>query len=92
MFSVKAKPTPTMPAYTMPSRTPSSSARRHQSSRSRNRPLLASSVTGAPTSSMPLSEMLPANPPTPSSSSAMAVATNTPHSSPPASRRRGSGS
>ncbi len=46
MFSVKAKPTPTMPAYTMPSRTPSSSERRHHSRRKRKRPLLSSSATG----------------------------------------------
>ena len=52
MFSVKAKPMPTMPAYTMPSRTPSSSARRHHSSRKRKSPLQASSVTGATTSSV----------------------------------------
>ena len=47
MFSVNAKPTPTRPAYTMPSRTPSITRRRNQSSRRMNRPFAPSSVIGA---------------------------------------------
>ena len=94
MFSVKAKPTPTMPAYTMPSRTPSSSARRHHSSRKRNRPLLASSVTGATTASEHVvGEAGTNSPPTPCRPAiAMAVATKAPHSSAVDEQPRGSGS
>ena len=50
MFSVNAKPTPTRPAYTIPSRTPSITRRRNHSSSRMNSPLAASSVTGATTS------------------------------------------
>src|SRR6201995_5770175 len=49
MFSVMAKPMPTMAAYTMPSVGPSSSWRRQRSSQTRNRPLRVSSTMGAPT-------------------------------------------
>src|SRR6201995_3201697 len=48
MFSVMAKPMPTMAAYTMPSVGPSSSWRRQRSSQTRNRPFRVSSTTGAP--------------------------------------------
>src|ERR1700744_2110016 len=49
MFSVIAKPMPTMAAYTMPSVGPSSSWRRQRTSQTRNRPLRVSSTIGAPT-------------------------------------------
>ncbi len=92
MFSTKAKPMPTMPAYTSPSSTPSSSARRHHSSRMRKAPLVASSVTGATTARLVSSLTPTKRPPTPCTRIATAVATKPPHNRPAASRRRGSGS
>src|SRR5665811_423001 len=48
MFSVKAKPTPTMPAYTIPSRMPSSSCLRAHRRSSTKRPFAPSSAIVAP--------------------------------------------
>jgi hypothetical protein len=47
MFSVKAKPTPTIPAYTRPSMMPSNSLRRISASRRITAPFANSSTGGA---------------------------------------------
>ena len=92
MFSVNAKPTPTRPAYTRPSRTPSITRRRDQTSSTMNRPFAASSVTGATT--VPAHEVgVPSTAWSSSwSTSAAAVATTAPQPKAITSSRTGSGS
>ena len=71
---------------------PSSSARRHQSRKKRNIPLVSSSLSGATTARL-ASSVTPAKmPPMPWTTSAPNVAANAPHSRAISSRRRGSGS
>ena len=48
MFSLKANPAPTRPAYTMPSTTPSNSRRRSSTISRTPNPLRPSSTKGAP--------------------------------------------
>ena len=92
MFSVNAKPTPTRPAYTMPSRTPSITRRRNHSSSRMNSPLAPSSVIGATTA--PDSELGVCSTvwSRVCSTSAAAVATSAPQPNAVTSSRTGSGS
>ncbi len=92
MFSVNAKPTPTRPAYTIPSRTPSMTRRRNHSSSRMNSPFAPSSVTGATIAADQSSGVPSTIWSRDCSTSAAAVATTAPQKNASTSSRTGSGS
>ena len=92
MFSVKAKPMPTMPGVDDAVEHPVQLGPAPPQQQSRNSPLVSSSLTGATTASEASSVTPAKTPPMPWTTSAPNVATKAPHSRPMRSRRRGSGS